>query len=57
MTAGDDTRAGRRRAHRRRRSTRTLAAVAAFLAVAFVLWIWVFPWLDRTFVNRPAIGG
>lgn len=57
MTAAGDTRAGRRRAHRRRRWSRTLTAVAAFLAVAIVLWVWVFPWLDRTFVNRPAIGG
>lgn len=57
MTNGEGSRTQRRRAHRRRRSARVLTAVAAFLAVAFVLWIWVFPWLDRTFVNRPAIGG
>jgi hypothetical protein len=27
------------------------------LAILAILWFWVFPWLDRTFVNRPAIEG
>jgi predicted exporter len=26
------------------------------LGYAAVLWYWVFPWLDRTFINRPALG-
>jgi hypothetical protein len=32
-------------------------AVLAVVILAFmaVLWFWVFPWADRTFVNRPAI--
>jgi hypothetical protein len=32
------------------------AIVTAFvLGVMAVLWFWVFPWADRTFVNRPAV--
>lgn len=33
----------------------TLLAVAILGALA-VLWFWVFPWADRTFVNRPELG-
>jgi hypothetical protein len=36
----------------------SLIAGAAILLVAMaLLWFWIFPWIDRTFVNRPAVGG
>jgi hypothetical protein len=38
------------------RRSRIALAVALALVYAAVLWFWVFPWLDRTFVNRPALG-
>ena len=25
------------------------------LVYAAILWVWVFPWVDRTFVNNPAV--
>lgn len=53
MTEG--TRMDRRRAQRRR-STRILAIAIAVIAVGTILWLYVFPWVDRTFVNRPEIG-
>jgi hypothetical protein len=28
----------------------------ATLGYAAILWYYVFPWLDRTFINRPALG-
>ena len=30
--------------------------LVATLGYAAILWYYVFPWLDRTFVNRPALG-
>lgn len=39
-----------------RRAPRFAIYIVAILGYATVLWFWVFPWLDRTFVNRPAIG-
>jgi hypothetical protein len=33
---------------------RTVVAVVV-LGVMAVLWFWVFPWADHTFVNRPAV--
>ncbi len=39
-----------------KRSHRVAAYAVATLIYATVLWFWVFPWLDRTFINRPAIG-
>jgi hypothetical protein len=40
----------------RKRGLRIATFVAITLLYATILWIWVFPWLDRTFVNRPALG-
>jgi hypothetical protein len=34
---------------------RRAVATAVVLGVMAVLWFWVFPWADRTFVNRPAV--
>jgi hypothetical protein len=39
----------------RRRWPRIAVIVAFILGYATILWYWVFPWLDRTFVNRPAL--
>ena len=39
-----------------RKGPRYAVYAAVVLAYATTLWIWVFPWLDRTFVNRPALG-
>lgn len=38
-----------------RKGIRRLVALLAVLAVAAALWFWVFPWIDRTYVNRPQI--
>jgi hypothetical protein len=46
-----------RRRTQKRRVLRTVAIALAVLIVGTILWIWVFPWVDRTFVNRPQIGG
>lgn len=34
-----------------------IAGFVVLLGAAAILWFWVFPWVDRTFVNRPAVGG
>lgn len=34
---------------------RRAIVAAVIVGVMIVLWFWVFPWADRTFVNRPAI--
>jgi hypothetical protein len=34
---------------------RRIVVLCAVLAAAAVLWFWVFPWIDRTYVNRPAV--
>jgi hypothetical protein len=41
-----------RRASRRRR---TLVIVLLLVLYGAVLWYLVFPWVDRTFVNQPAV--
>jgi hypothetical protein len=42
--------------HQPKRTSR-IAGAAALLLVVALLWFWIFPWVDRTFVNRPAVGG
>lgn len=37
------------------RRVRGLVWVAAALLYAAALWFFVFPWVDRTFVNRPTL--
>jgi len=37
------------------RGARIAIKLALVLGYAAILWFWVFPWLDRTFVNRPAL--
>ncbi len=37
------------------RGWRRVIFAAFVLVVMVVLWFWVFPWVDRTYVNRPAI--
>jgi len=39
----------------RSKAWRRTIAVVFILVVMVVLWFWVFPWVDRTYVNRPAI--
>lgn len=39
-----------------KRLPRAASYAAVVVAYATILWFWVFPWLDRTFVNRPALG-
>ena len=39
-----------------KRAPRIAAYLAVTLGYAAILWFWVFPWLDRTFINRPALG-
>ena len=29
--------------------------IVVVLGVMAALWVWAFPWIDRTFVNRPAV--
>jgi hypothetical protein len=38
-----------------RRWARALVLLAVVLAYAALMWFWVFPWVDHTFVNRPAL--
>jgi hypothetical protein len=38
-----------------RKAPRRLIIVVVVLGVMAALWYWVFPWADRTFVNRPAV--
>ncbi|HEX9697751.1 MAG TPA: hypothetical protein VGB64_15725 [Actinomycetota bacterium] len=45
-----------RRRTQKRRVLRIVAIALAVLIVGTILWIWVFPWVDHTFVNRPQIG-
>jgi hypothetical protein len=37
------------------RAQRITIKLVLVLGYAATLWFWVFPWLDRTFVNRPAL--
>ena len=39
-----------------KRFPRYTILLAVTLGYAAILWYYVFPWLDRTFVNRPALG-
>ncbi|MGH2795729.1 MAG: hypothetical protein ACRDKG_15660 [Actinomycetota bacterium] len=39
----------------KKRGPRIAIKLALALGYAASLWFWVFPWLDRTFVNRPAL--
>jgi len=39
-----------------KRLPRIAILLAVLLGYSVVLWFFVFPWLDRTFINRPAIG-
>lgn len=39
------------------RAQRIVVKVAVLLGYAALLWFWVFPYLDRTFINRPAFPG
>jgi hypothetical protein len=52
--------AGSRRARRfrvlpRKRGARVLVYLALTLGYVALMWFLIFPWVDRTFVNRPAI--
>lgn len=38
------------------RAVRTALVVAVAIAVVAVLFLVVFPWFDRTFVNDPTLG-
>ena len=29
--------------------------VAIVLGYIAAMWFWIFPWIDRTFINRPAL--
>ncbi len=37
------------------RAPRIAIKLALVLGYAAILWFWVFPWLDRTYINRPAL--
>jgi quinol-cytochrome oxidoreductase complex cytochrome b subunit len=39
-----------------KRWQRVVTFFVVALGYAAVLWFYVFPWLDRTFINRPALG-
>jgi quinol-cytochrome oxidoreductase complex cytochrome b subunit len=39
-----------------KRAPRIATLTVIVLGYAAILWFFVFPWLDRTFVNRPALG-
>jgi hypothetical protein len=39
-----------------KRAPRIVTYLALILGYAAILWFYLFPWLDRTFVNRPALG-
>ena len=40
-----------------KRAPRIAVYFVVVLGYAAILWFYVFPYLDRTFVNRPALGG
>jgi hypothetical protein len=42
--------------HQPKRSS-LMAGAAILVVVIAILWFWIFPWIDRAFVNRPAVGG
>jgi len=39
-----------------KRWPRIATIVVLILGYAAFMWFYVFPWLDRTFINRPALG-
>jgi hypothetical protein len=39
-----------------KRWQRVTTYVVVILGYAAVLWFYVFPYLDKTFINRPALG-
>jgi quinol-cytochrome oxidoreductase complex cytochrome b subunit len=39
-----------------KRGARIATYAVVILGYMAILWFYVFPWLDRTFVNRPALG-
>jgi len=39
------------------RGAKIATVLVVVLGYAAILWFFVFPWLDKTFVNRPAFGG
>jgi hypothetical protein len=39
-----------------KRWQRVVTFVVVALGYAAVLWFYLFPWLDKTFINRPALG-
>lgn len=39
----------------RARWARGLVYLAIALGYMAIMWFYVFPWVDRTFVNRPAL--
>jgi len=39
-----------------KRGQRIATYVVVILGYMAILWFYVFPWLDRTFINRPALG-
>ena len=39
-----------------KRAPRIAVYLAMVLGYAAILWFYLFPWLDRTFINRPALG-
>ena len=38
-----------------KRGPRIAIYVALILGYAAILWFYVFPWLDRTFINQPTL--
>jgi len=39
-----------------KRGPKIATILIVVLGYAAVLWFYVFPYLDRTFINRPALG-
>ena len=39
-----------------KRAPRVAVYLVVVLGYAAVLWFYLFPWLDRTFINRPTFG-
>jgi hypothetical protein len=39
-----------------KRAPRIVTYVVIILGYAAILWFYLFPWLDKTFINRPALG-
>jgi hypothetical protein len=56
MTKTKNVKTARAKAPRANRLRRLAIWIAVVLAYATILWFWVFPWIDRTYVNRPALG-